>query len=348
MFPRRAWLMAMRRVLATAPDRALGYPALGGAEPARVAVSDYLNRARGTAIRADRIVMCTGFAQGLRLVCEVLRAHGVTAVAVEDPCHAEQRRDVEAMGLGTVAVPVDAGGMQVDRLRRLDVGAVLVTPAHQYPTGAVLAPDRRAALLDWAARRRAVILEDDFDAEYRYDREPVGALQGLAPDLVVYLGSTSKVLAPALRLGWAALPDRLAGDVARAKLQADRGSPVLEQLALADFLERGELDRHVRRTRRLYSRRRDLLVATLADLAPRLRVQGVAAGIHLMIELAPRGDEQAIIDAAARASVRVYGVRAHRKQPGGPPALLLGYGALSDRAIVEGIKRLAAVIPAAR
>jgi GntR family transcriptional regulator / MocR family aminotransferase len=238
---------------------------------------------------------------------------------------------------------VDGDGVRIDRLEAARVDAVLVTPAHQFPTGAVLGPARRAALLDWARRRGALVVEDDFDAEYRYDREPVGALQGLAPDRVVYAGSASKTLAPALRLGWLVLPAALADAVAQAKRRDDLGSPVIEQLAYADFLDRGELDRHLRRTRVLYRRRRDALVAALAAHVPAARVHGVAAGLHLMIELPPDTDEAALIAVAARRSVAVYGVGVHRGRTG-PPALVLGYGAMSERAIAEGVVRLAAAL----
>jgi GntR family transcriptional regulator / MocR family aminotransferase len=197
LFPRRAWLTAMRRAFAVMPDAALDYPDSRGAEAARRALATYLNRARATVARADRVVFCSGSAQGIGLLCRVLRERGVSRVAVEDPGHTDQCTDIKASGLETPRIPVDDRGLCVERLSRLDVGAVLVTPAHQYPTGAVLAPERRSALLEWATRERAVIIEDDYDAEYRYDREPVGALQGLAPDRVVYVGSASKVLSPA-------------------------------------------------------------------------------------------------------------------------------------------------------
>jgi GntR family transcriptional regulator / MocR family aminotransferase len=344
-FSRRAWLGALRRALASAPAAALGYPDPQGAEPLREALAAYLNRARGTVARPEHIVTCTGFTQGLRLVCQVLRARGASRIAVEDPSHAEQRAIVAAAGLRPVSIAVDAGGLCVDRLARVPVAAVLVTPAHQFPTGAVLAPERRAALLDWAARRRAWIVEDDFDAEYRYDREPIGTLQGLAPERVVYAGSASKTLAPALRLGWLLVPSELTAAVARAKRADDLGSPTLEQLAYAEFLEHGELDRHLRRTRPVYQRRRDALVAALRAHVPAARVHGVAAGLHLMVELPPEVDEAAIVAAAADASVGVYGVRAHRARPGaGPPALLLGYGALSEAALAAGVERLATAI----
>ena len=322
----------------------LGYPDPRGAEPMRSALAAYLNRARGTMALPELMVLCTGFTQGLRIVCHALRERGLSRVAVEEPSHAEQRAIVSASGLRPVPIPVDQDGLRVDRLGPADVGAVLVTPAHQFPTGAVLAPARRAALLRWASQRGALIVEDDFDAEYRYDREPVGALQGLAPDRVVYAGSASKTLAPALRLGWLVLPRGLASAVAQAKRGDDLGSPTIEQLAYADFLDRGELDRHLRRTRLVYRRRRDALVAALGLHLPAVRIRGVAAGLHLMIELDRDADESAIVAAAASRSVAVYGVRVHRARPrAGPPALLLGYGAMSEAAIAEGVARLALV-----
>ena len=344
MFPRRAWLTSLRRVLTPASSGALGYPHPRGVEEVRTALATYLNRARGAAAHADRVVMCAGFTQGLRLVARVLQRRGVTSIAIEDPCHAPHRAAILSTGLKVIPIAVDQGGMRVERLRSTDAGAVLVTPAHQFPTGAVLGPERRAALLDWAARSRGFVIEDDYDAEYRYDRDPVGALQGLAPDRVAYAGSVSKTLAPALRIGWLVLPTELTAEVARLKFEEDLGSPALDQLAYADFLYRGELDRHLRRTRLHYRRRRDVLIASLRRHLPALRIQGVAAGLHLMVELDPNADEKAVIAAAAKLSVRVYGVRVHRAHSPGPPALLLGYGDLSEAAIAEGVKRLAVVL----
>ena len=222
---------------------------------------------------------------------------------------------------------------------------MLVTPAHQFPTGVVLAPERRPALLEWASSRRAVIIEDDYDAEYRYDREPVGALQGLAEDRVAYLGSVSKTLAPALRLGWVVLPQALVDRVALAKLHADHGSPTLDQLALADFVERGGLNRHLRKVRPVYRRRRDALVAALAARLPDLPVAGVAAGLHLMVHLPPGTDEDALADAALPFAMRLYGVGPHRTRPG-PPALLLGYASLPDADFDAGVELLATVLAA--
>jgi GntR family transcriptional regulator/MocR family aminotransferase len=345
LFPRRAWVSALRHAFTTMPESGLDYPDPRGAEPARRALAGYLNRARATVARPDRVVFCSGSAQGIGLLCRVLHDRGVRRIAVEDPGHADQCTDIQASGLETPRIPVDDRGLCINRLSRLEVGAVLVTPAHQYPTGAVLAPERRAALLDWAARTGAVIVEDDYDAEYRYDREPIGALQGLAPDHVVYVGSASKVLSPALRLGWLVVPADLVRDVARAKLYSDRGSPTPEQLGFAEFLECGAFDRHLRRTRQIYRRRRDAFVSALQAHLPHLRFHGVAAGLHMMIELDAEVDERAVIASAARRSVRLYGAGAYRAKPlSGPPALVVGYGALPESEMREAVRLLAAIL----
>jgi GntR family transcriptional regulator/MocR family aminotransferase len=206
----------------------------------------------------------------------------------------------------------------------------------------VLAAERRAGLLDWAAEGR-LVMEDDYDAEYRYDRPPIGAVQGLAPDHVVHAGSVSKTLAPALRLGWLVLPERLVGPVTRAKSEDDLGTPVIEQLALADFLERGELDRHLRRTRLSYRRRRDELIAALARHIPRVRPTGIAAGLQLVAHLPEGTDEHEVLEAAGARGIGLQGLREHRVLPG-PPALLLGYGRITEPAIEPGVRELAAAI----
>jgi GntR family transcriptional regulator/MocR family aminotransferase len=221
---------------------------------------------------------------------------------------------------------------------------VILTPSHQWPTGSVLSAGRRAAVLRWAAERGAVVIEDDYDAELRYDRTPVGSLQGLAPDRVVYAGSASKTLAPGLRLGWFVLPGHLAGPMAEAKIVADRGSPALEQLALADLITRGEFDRHLRRMRPVYRRRRDALVAALGRHLPWLEPSGVSAGLHLVTWLPPDLDEAAVVGAAARAGVGVDGVTPYRISHPGPGGLILGYAAASEQAIAEGVDILARVM----
>lgn len=345
LFPRRAWLSALRRALAAAPVAALDYPEAHGAQPARVALAAYLNRSRATAASADRVLLCTGFAQGMRLACETLEARGVRRIAAEDPGHAFESADVRSSGLELVPVAVDENGLRVERLADLNVGAVYVTPAHQYPTGAVLSAARRVALLAWARKQGAFVLEDDYDGEYRFDREPIGALQGLDPERVIYIGSASKILAPVLRIGWVLSPQSLVADLAQAKLDADRGSPGIDHLALAEFIERGHLDRHLRRTRLIYRRRRAQLATALETYLPHYPIRGVAAGLHLILELPTGADETAIVAEAALRGIHVHGLEPYRSRHAtAHPALLLGYCRLSGADMREGAKALAVVI----
>jgi GntR family transcriptional regulator/MocR family aminotransferase len=344
-FPRSAWLASLRKALQEAPHAALGYGDARGQQALRQALAAYLGRVRGVAADPERVLVCSGFAQGMALVCRALGRRGARRVALEDPCHPGQRAIVAASGLEPVPVPVDDQGIQVDRLATLGADAVLVTPAHQFPTGVVLAPQRRGALVEWAQRNDAVIVEDDYDAEYRYDREPIGAVQGLAPDRLVYAGSASKTLAPALRLGWLVLPAWLVEAVAQEKALDDLGSPALEQLALADLLARGEVDRHLRRNRARYRSRRDTLVSALGVHAPQVSIRGIAAGLHAVAELPPQADEATVVAAARRRSVGVYPIGDYRF--GGsalPAALVLGYGGLGESAIQQGVRLLAGAI----
>jgi GntR family transcriptional regulator / MocR family aminotransferase len=340
LFPRHAWLASLRRALREAPDARLDYGDPRGAPELRGALARYLGRVRGVGCDPERVVVTSGMAQGMALFARALRAGGVRRMAMEDPSSAPGRGQLASNGLEIVPIPVDEDGLQTSKLEQVDVGAVMTTPAHQFPLGVVLAPERRAALLDWAAQNGAVVLEDDYDAEYRYDRQPVGAVQGLAPDLVAYAGSTSKTLAPGLRLGWLVVPDHLLDAVTAAKESDDLGTPVVEQLALADFLERGQLDRHLRRTRAVYRSRRDALVGALQRLLPDCTPAGVAAGLHLVVHLPAGTDEQAVLDAARTRGLVLSGISEHRVEPG-PPALLLGYGRLPEPAIEAAVRLLA-------
>ena len=348
-FPRDGWLSSVRRALRERPVSAMGYPDPRGVPELRDALAAYLGRVRAAAAEPEHILVCSGFVQAFALVCRVLHRRGARRVAMEDPGWLFHRLIIERAGLEPVPIPLDARGLRVDALDHAAADAVVVTPAHQYPTGVVLGSERRGALLDWAERHDRLIIEDDYDAEYRYDINAVGALHGLAAERVVYAGSASKRLAPGLRLGWLLTPPSLAPDLMQEKALDDAGSDVLAQLALADFITRGELDRHVRRMRLRYRARRDCLLATLARWIPDARVQGIAAGLYALVLLPPGIDETALIASAAERDVGMEGLASHRSDPRrGPPGLLLGYANLPEPAIHRGIQRIAEAAAAAK
>jgi len=342
-FPRAAWLRSLRTVLREAPDEQLGYVDPAGTAELRSALARYLGRARGVACEAERLLVTSGMTQGVALACRALRAGGARRIAVEDPGFMVHREIAAHCGLEVVPVPVDAHGLVTAALADVEADALLTTPAHQMPLGGVLAPERRAELLAWAEAHHAYVIEDDYDAEHRYDREPVGALQGLAPERVIYAGCASKVLAPGLRLGWLVLPRALARRVAVQKALDDLGTSVLDQLALADFVERGELDRHLRRMRPRYHARRDALIAALARRLPGWRVgDGIAAGLHV-VALLPEGvDEDAFLATAAEHGMRLHGLSWFRVQAGAP-GVVLGFGNASEPALARAVGRLAEV-----
>lgn len=316
-------------------------PTRAGVPELRFALAGYLGRVRGIRTEPDRIVVTAGVRQGATLLWGVLAASGARQVAVEQPGWGGSRDTAAAAGLLTVPVPVDGHGIAVDQLEGLDVDAVAVTPSHQFPTGAVLSAPRRAMLVAWAQRTGSVVLEDDYDAEFRYDRQPVGALQGLAPQLVVAASSTSKTLAPAVRIGWLVLPQRLVSSVRDRQLTGSRGPSALEQLALADLIRSGDYDRHLRRARRAYHRQRDALLAALAEALPNLSIEGIAAGLHLLLRLPAGTDEAAVVAAAYERGVALEGLAGNR------PALVVGYANLHETAVRPAVAGLADAIAAA-
>lgn len=320
-FPSAAWLRSTRRVLASAPAgaHALGDPR--GRPELREALAGYLGRARGVHADPARMVITSGYAQSLGLLASVLAG----PFAMEEPGHFYHRAIVGRAGRGIVPLPVDDLGARPDALG--GAGAAVLTPAHQYPSGATLHPERRRAFTARARETGAVIVEDDYDGEYRYDRQPVGALQGTAPEHVVYGGTTSKTLAPALRLGWLVLPAHLVEPVTEAKRLADAHTQSLAQLVLADLIETHAFDRHVRASRLRYRRRRDLLVETLRVRVPHVRVQGIAAGLHVLVLLPPGGpDEDEVMGRAAAAGLALMPLRDHWQDPAGrPQGLIIGY-----------------------
>jgi GntR family transcriptional regulator/MocR family aminotransferase len=338
-FPRRAWLAALRDTLAEAPDLAFGYGDRNGAPALRATLAAYLGRARGVAAEPDLVVVTAGITQAVALLARALRRSGVERVGVEDPGFPVHRLIFAREGLRIVPLPVDEGGLVVAALDDANVGAVLTTPSHQFPLGMALAPERRVGLLEWAAARDAWVLEDDYDGEYRFDREPVGALQALAPARVVYLGSASKTLAPALRLGWAVVPPALIDAVGDAKVLADSGTPQIDQLALARFVDRGELDRHLRRMRGSYRRRRDALVAGLGAHLPGLALEGIPAGLHVAARLPGDVALGPLLERAWAAHIGVFGF-----EHGGVARLLLGYANLPEPSVTPGVRALAAVV----
>jgi GntR family transcriptional regulator/MocR family aminotransferase len=344
MFPRAVWRRAYESVLRTAADTDLGYGNPTGAPRLREELAGYLGRVRAARADPAGIVITTGAAQAFTVLAQALRRGGVDRIGMEDPGSPVIRDHLRAGGLVPVPVPVDEAGLDVAALARTGAAAVFVTPAHQYPTGVVLAPERRAALVEWARGRAGVVIEDDYDAEFRYDREPVGCLQGVAPDVVALVGSASKALAPALRLGWVAVPPRLLAEVARAKDNADHGGPAIEQLAFAELLASGGYDRHLRAARRAYRGRRDAVLAALERHLPRARVAGVAAGLHLVVELPDTIDDAELVERAAAEGLGPWPLSALRVAGSGPPGLVVGYGGHSPDELAGAVRRLAALV----
>ena len=343
-FPRAVWARCLRTAATTITDADLSYGDPRGVEALRVALADYLGRVRGVVAATENVVITSGYTQALAVVCRALAETGARHIALESPADPEYGMIAARAGLDPVSVAVDADGIQVDLLRAANPDAVAVTPAHQHPTGAVLSSARRTDLVAWLRERGAIAVEDDYDAEYRYDRAPIGAMQGLAPDLVAYAGTASKTLAPGLRLGWLVLPRDLVDDVADIKRLADRGSPVLDQLAFADFVDRGEFDRHLRRMRPIYRRRRDTLLAALRRHAPELEPAGIAAGLHLVAYLPDGVAEPAVVEAAARRGLALHGLAPYRISSEGRAGLIFGYATLGERALSEGAEILAEAI----
>lgn len=345
-FPRAAWLRTERAVLAEAGAADLGYGDPRGHAALRTVLAGWLARTRGVRVDPDGLVVVAGVAQALALLWRVLQSAGVTSVAVEDPGSRGAREQLLDWGMTPVPVPVDDHGARVD-LVPPDVGVVMLTPAHQFPTGVVLAPERRRALLERAVASAGLVIEDDYDAEHRYDRAPVPALQASAPDHVAHTGSTSKTLAPGMRLGWLAPPPRLLRDVVAARHSFDLGSPALPQLVLARLIADGSYDAHLRRVRRRQRDRRDAVVAAVRDRLPGAEVTGVAAGLHVLVLLPEGVDDVLAAERAAAAGVLVQPLSWHRVAEGpGPtrPGLVIGYAAYPPDMLREAVRLVAAAV----
>ncbi|MFI8339941.1 PLP-dependent aminotransferase family protein [Streptomyces sp. NPDC085639] len=340
-FPRGPWAVSARRALAEAPTEAFGPGDPQGRPELRRALAGYLSRARGVRCTPENIVVSSGFANGLRLLTSV-RPRDWAVEAYGLPFH---HGILRAAGVRPHPVAVDEDGARTTELPPR-ARTLLLTPAHQFPTGARLLPARRAAAVEWARTAGGVIVEDDYDGEFRYDRKPVGALQGLAPEHVVYAGSLSKSLSPALRLGWLVLPDHLRDQVLAAKGLRESWASALDQLALADFIECGAYDRHVRRMRLRYRDRRDQLVAALDARAPGVRVTGISAGLHAVLEL-PAGQEARALTAARAAGLALDGLSSYHHPAAPPPSregLVVGYAAPPEAAFTRAVAALAQVV----
>jgi GntR family transcriptional regulator/MocR family aminotransferase len=329
--------------LSQAPFAALDYDDPRGRPELRAALAEYLARARGVRAAPEHILICSGFAQASWLLCHALRARGARTLALEQYGLPAVRATAAACGLVVRRLPVDAEGARLEFAG--DAGAVLLTPAHQFPLGVPLAARRRAEAIDWALAGERLIIEDDYDGEFRYDRHPLGSLQAHAPDRVVYAGTASKTLAPGVRLAWLVVPPALVEPLVAAKTLADRHTGVIDQLTLAELITSGGYDRHVRRSRLAYRRRRDRLIAALGREAPSARVSGIAAGLHALVTLPPgRTEDEVIADAAAR-GLAVLGLAGFGDGSGShAPALVVGYAKPPEHAFTGAVARLAATL----
>ncbi|MFI6644134.1 PLP-dependent aminotransferase family protein [Streptomyces sp. NPDC050504] len=344
LFPRTAWAAAHKTALARLEHRALGYPDPRGLPELRTALAALLARRRGAVADPERIVVCSGVSQAMTVLGSVLHGHGLRTIGVEDPGSPGHVPLFAAAGLGTTDLPIDSEGIGIEQLHRSNVRAVVVTPAHQYPSGIAYSAARRAELLDWARDTDGLVIEDDYDGDFRYDRAPVGALQGLDPEHVAYAGSVSKSLAPGMRLGWLLVPERLLAEVVERKRYMDLGHPVLDQRLFTDFVEHGDYDRQLRRCQRAYRERRDALIDALAEHFPGAGVSGIAAGLHLIVTLPARhGPEDAFLRRAKAAGValRPLSECGTARHDDGAVRLVIGYAHLAPSEIARGVRLLA-------
>lgn len=349
-FPRAAWARAERAALSGLTSSELGYGDPRGLPALRTALAGWLARTRGLRAHPDDILVVNGVSQGLTLLARTLGARGLRRIGFEDPGSFGAREHLRRWDLEPVPVPVDQDGLDVAALGRTGVDAVVVTPAHQFPTGVVLAPDRRRELVAWARAAPSsgpglpgrLVIEDDYDAEHRYDRPPVPALRALATDHVVHLGSVSKSLAPAIRIGWLLAPAALQAELVEARYWSDLAGPALSQLALAHFITTGGFERHLRQVRRRHRARRDALLAALATHLPGSTAHGVAAGLHLLVTV-PGIDDAAVVRRAGGAGVRMQPLSAHRLGEG-PSGLVIGYAASTPDQLHEAVHRIAQVL----
>jgi GntR family transcriptional regulator/MocR family aminotransferase len=350
-FPHTAWAKCQLEGLRELPASALGYGDPRGLPELRAVLADYLARARGVAADPELLVVCAGFSHALSLLSRLLHGRGLRTMAMEDPCLPWHRDIVTGERLEVVPLEVDAQGALTPTLGASDANAVLLAPAHQFPLGSVLSASRRAAAIAWARDHDGIVIEDDYDAELRYDRTPVGALQALDPEHVVFTGTVSKSLAPGLRLGWMVVPESLVDEIVRLRRMEDRHAAVTEQIAFARFLSSGGFERHIRRMRTRYRARRERLLETLAERAPDATPVGISAGLRVLLELPPSSPPaETLVGEAAERSIELFPVGRcyHAGQaPEGRDGVVLGYAALPEHDFEPALDALGDLLDAA-
>ncbi|GAB3915248.1 GntR family transcriptional regulator [Microlunatus endophyticus] len=345
MFPRTRWLEAYRRAVMDRPTAMLADRSPVGTLSARTVLTDYLLRARQVREDPTQVVITTGAGASVGWISRVLHTLSHRRIGVEDPSWSGLRDTAERAGLEMVPIGVDDQGLRVRELDdHPDVRVVLCTPTHQFPLGVALSPDRRLELIKWADRVDGVIIEDDYDAEFRYDRRPVGSLQGMAPDRVVLVGSVSQSLGPMINVGWAILPQWLIMRILADGLDAGTGPSVFGFEALSIMIAEGWYERHLRALRTSYRRRRENLVSAITAMLPDCTISGMAAGTQLIMELPQGVDVAAVVRRAAGNDVGVAPLDRYRLAADLPSALVIGYGNLREDRENEAIGRLAAAI----
>ena len=346
IFPYDVWRRLLARYLSTDDAMLSRYGSVAGFRPLRAAIADYVRRLRGVRCTTRQVIIVNGVQQALDLLARLLLDKG-DEVLVETPGYVDAFDLFRVHGARLRALPVDEEGLPVEAIpANLEARLAFVTPAHQFPRGGAMPLARRLALLRWARDADALILEDDYDGALRYEERPLAALQGLGEDgRVIYLGTFSKVLFPALRLGYVILPPPLRQPFVRAKGIVDRGAPTLTQAAVADFITEGHFERHLRRLRKAYGQRRNTLIEALENQIPGdIRFSREPAGLHVMLYLDPACDEKEVVTRAAAARVRVYPGAPYHLEPHPPASVLLGFSGLRPEEIVEGVRRLANVL----
>lgn len=346
IFPYDIWRKLLARYLSTDDAMLSRYGSVAGFLPLRKALADYLTRWRGVVCTAEQVVIVNGAQQALDILARLLLEPG-DEVLVETPGYTDAAALFSLNGARLTAVPVDDAGFCVDQIpAQSQARLAFVTPSNQFPHGGTLPLERRLALLAWAKQQEALIIEDDYDGELRYDGRPLAALQGLSADeQVIYLGTFSKVLFPALRLSYVVLPTALVRPFVQAKMLIDRGAPTLTQAAVADFMVEGHFERHLRHLRQAYGQRRQTLVSALqVHLGGGVRYAEEPAGLHVMLYLPEQVEETAVVRAAEQVGVGVYAAAPYFLANDSPPAILLGFSGLSEPEIAEGVARLGGVL----